>query len=103
MKVLVYPVGKPSEVKEIKGDLPSMQSIVGGYIEMVRLLNLTDSRTIDLFCNEEGKLDGLLPNMPFGNDIICGDFFVCAGDENTGESVGLTDFEVEHIRKLLGR
>lgn len=78
IKILKIEVGQPPAVKEISNDLKSLQAEVGGLIQPVE---------IGFGClavvNEEGKLNGSLPNRWLGDyDIICGDFFIC-GD--TGE------------------
>ena len=88
MKVIIVKPFTQPYTKEIKGDLRSMQEIVGGYIEAVYPF---DDEEIALVCNEEGKLEGLTPNRFLLNrnngvcDFICGDFFLCsapAGSEN---------------------
>lgn len=66
--------------------LEEMQTIVGGYIELVEL---NDTDTIVL--NEEGKLNGLPLNIeatkvfrsyyPGSNDIIVGDVLVCKTEQ----------------------
>ena len=80
MKVIIVKPFTQPYTKEIKGDLRSMQEIVGGYIEAVYPF---DDEEIALVCNEEGKLEGLTPNRFILNrnngicDFICGDFFLC--------------------------
>ena len=79
MKVIIVKPFTNPYVANIKGDLESMQKIVGGYIEAVYPF---DDEEIALVCNEEGKLDGLQPNRFILNrntgvcDYICGDFFL---------------------------
>lgn len=78
--------------------LESMQTVVGGYVEPVRV---TDSITI--WGNETGKLDGLDLNFYLlGHDdkpldIMVGDVLITGTDEE-GETVGLTDEEVEEVK-----
>ena len=78
--ILIKPFTNPY-VANIKGDLESMQAVVGGYIEAVYPF---DDPEIALVCNEEGKLEGLMPNrflLDRNNgicDYICGDFFLCS-------------------------
>lgn len=81
MKVIIVKPFTNPYVANIKGDLESMQKIVGGYIEAVYPF---DDEEIALVCNEEGKINGLMPNrflLDCNNgicDFICGDFFLCS-------------------------
>jgi hypothetical protein len=71
--------------------LEAMQKVVGGYIEYVHLHGslVEFSGYTHLYCNEEGKLMGLPPNImatavAFGgssHDIIVGDVVLCKGNE----------------------
>ena len=80
MKVIIVKPFTNPYVANIKGDLESMQKIVGGYIEAIYPF---DDEEIALVCNEEGKINGLMPNrflLDRNNgicDFICGDFFLC--------------------------
>ena len=81
MKVIIVKPFTNPYVANIKGDLESMQKIVGGYIEAVYPF---DDEEVALVCNEEGKINGLMPNrflLDRNNgicDFICGDFFLCS-------------------------
>lgn len=103
IKVLVYPVGCEPYVKDIGDDLSDMQDIVGGYIQYVDLGAMAGIKELygyDLYCNEEGKLEGLPMNRMFPHDYIAGQFFVSkTGDE--GEGVTLTDSDIELIKKYI--
>jgi hypothetical protein len=79
-RALIVPVerDRPVEVKEIETDFRAVGQIVGGYIEAVSAVD----RTWHAYCDEEGKLKGLLINTratllarelgwPPG-DVICG-------------------------------
>lgn len=81
IKIVSVPVGKQAFVKEIRNDLKSLQSEVGGYIQ--EIYPFEDE--VALVCNDEGKLMGLPLNRALrmngmaGNeiyDIVAGDFFV---------------------------
>lgn len=80
MKIIIIKPFTQPYTANIKGDLESMQAIVGGYIEAVYPF---DDPDVALICNEEGKLEGLSPNRFLLNrnngvcDFICGDFFLC--------------------------
>ena len=78
MKVIVKKVGREPEVVEIEDKLEVYQEIVGGHIEVFHLWN-----DILCICNEEGKLNGMLPNIMYRGDIICGDIiFISARGED---------------------
>lgn len=94
MKVIIVKPFTNPYVANIKGDLESMQKIVGGYIEAVYPF---DDVEIALVCNEEGKLEGLTPNRFLLNrnngvcDFICGDFFLCSAPENSENFESMPD------------
>lgn len=82
MKIKVI-VKSPEEdygrMLEIENELSVFQKIVGGYIET------TGRKDLIIICNEEGKLQGMKPNLVFGTDLIVGTIIVCgaSGDEFT--------------------
>lgn len=86
-------------VDEIDGSLESMQAIVGGYIEH-RSLHLFDpttesTRAFDLWCNEEGALNGLPEvNTPWGP--VFGNFFLSRLDAE-GNTSALSYHDVDLI------
>ena len=92
MKVIIVKPFTQPYTANIKGDLRSMQNIVGGYIEAIYPF---DDEEIALVCNEEGKIEGLTPNRFLLNrnngicDFICGDFFLCyaPADSENFESI----------------
>lgn len=79
---------------------------VGGYIECVGL-----TPTLDMWVNEEGKLDGLPYNpdataifwshFGFGTDIIVGDVVFTSHDED-GDTVSLGNEEMKYLEQFLG-
>lgn len=85
----------PPEAIYIEPTLKAMQEIVGGYVEVIKL-----SPTVDLWCNEEGKLVGLPLNILLTHgdevvDMVCGDFFLASHDtmgNTTSLSPGDADF-----------
>ena len=98
IKVLVKEPGKSAALREIEGDLKSMQAIVGGCIEIVTINHNPD---ILLVCNEEGKLDDLDDNFPFRGDFIVGTVFFARGDDER-EIIGLEDGDLEIVHGLTG-
>lgn len=94
MKVIVKKVGREPEVVEIEDRLEVYQEIVGGYIEVFPLWD-----NILCICNEEGKLNGMLPNIMYGQEIICGDIiFISARGE---DFVGLSDIQIDMLNIIL--
>ena len=105
-KIVVKEPGKAPEVREVpKVNLEVMQEIVNGYVQYIPFPSLPH---LDLFCNEEGKLEGLEPNILIADkngrivDFIVGTVFVCKSNKR-GNSIGLTDEEVEKVMKGLER
>ena len=80
---------------------------VGGLIECVSLPNLG----IDMWVNDEGKLNGSEPNLlgtllwshayGFGTDIIVGDIVLTGGPDDEGNTTGLTVDHLQAIYNLL--
>lgn len=97
MKILVVGPGKHPYTQEIKGDLASMQAVVGGLIQAVYPFQ----EAIALICNEEGKLLGLPPNRVLRDvnghiyDVICGTFFLCAAPTDIDSFKGLNAEQLE--------
>ena len=84
--IAVKEPGEPWEIREVEDELKTYQDIVGGYIEEFRKV-----KDVCFFCNEEGKLLNLRPNiMVRGGDLIVGTIFAVKVDDE-GEFVSLTD------------
>jgi hypothetical protein len=115
IQVLVVRTGQVPVVEEIDTGLDAMQAIVGGYIERLAL-----DENVDLWCNEEGTINGLslnrrfamqAPELPPGLDFVIkldpdladpgqmgehriyGDFFLARHDDD-GETASLTDDDI---------
>ena len=95
IKILYKRVGREPEVVEIENTLQAMQSLVGGFIEVIPY------DYYELICNEEGKLEGLYPNVGFDYDVINGNFFIANDDYETGDFASLTDKNIEKIKEDL--
>jgi hypothetical protein len=102
MKILVIEPMKEPYVKEIDGELETMQSIVGGIIQAIYPF---DHPEIALVCNDEGKLMRLRPNRALfdkdGNivDIVAGTFFLCSAPLESENFEGLSDEQIETYKK----
>lgn len=89
MTAIIKPPGRPAFTREIEGSLQSLQDLVGGYIEPVRLPG-----GICMIVNEEGKLMGLKPNFRLEHDLIVGTvvFVATSGEDFCGLSVSQENF-----------
>ena len=89
MNVLWICPGKYPKQVSIDGSLQSMQDLVGGLIQAIYPFE----DPVALVCNDEGKLNGLVPNRSLHDpetgkvyDIIFGNFFICGlGEEDFDE------------------
>jgi hypothetical protein len=91
--VVVAPDQATPFVKEIDNELRELQEIVGGHIELVRYGGF------DIFCNEEGKLDGLPLNRPLYDgdkmvEVLAGQFFISMADDE-GNQRNMKDDEIK--------
>lgn len=94
IKVLKIEPGQAPQVTEIQNDLASLQAEVGGLIECISFPNGCVA-----VCNEEGKINGMLPNRRLGADIICGPFFVC-DTTHDGEFASLSKSKIAEYGQL---
>lgn len=79
-----------------ENDYKSSQELVGGYIECLAI-----DKDIDLWLNEEGKLNGLPFNFGLLQDgelvdVIVGDVFFSSHDRH-GNTTSLNDKQIEKI------
>ena len=94
------------EIAEEGQRLKQLQDAVGGWIEAVDL-----SPTLTMWCNEEGKLNGLPFNSlatdlweeSFGmTDSIKGNVIFTGGVDDEGSTLGLDEATANKLRKLFG-
>lgn len=85
IKIGFKEAGKDLVFKEIECNLKKLQDLVGGLIEFVP----TGIEGLDAIINEEGKLNGLLPNLRLGDsDVICGNVIFSRIDDE-GENISI--------------
>ena len=94
MRVIIKEPNEDARVEYIDNTLDELQSIVGGYIEVVPL-------TFDsvIICNEEGKLRDLPFNFHIPVDYIVGTAIICDDNED-GEFVDVS-VTIEEFNKIL--
>ncbi len=102
--LVITTAGEMSIIDLAENELATLQAKVGGWVQMV---DLNDNLT--LWCNEEGKLEGLPLNRyatelwesVYGKtDIIVGDIVLTGGADDEGETLGLSDLKIEAIKGL---
>jgi len=97
--VIIKNPGVEPFVYEMQNGLDNLQKMVGGFIE-APMVGVADVPYASLFCNEEGKLLGLEPNIRFYDDYIVGPVVVAGGDEE-GETISLTPEQIAPIMNWL--
>lgn len=99
--VVVEPMKNPYK-RTIPNKLESMQELVGGYIEIIRIGNTETGGEIAITLNEEGKLINLPMNRIIigkgGSDVLVGTFFI-TGYNMQGDNISLNDEECEKLIK----
>ena len=85
--LLVEPYKLPKEI-EIDNTLEAKQKIVDGLIECVYF------NDVMIICNEEGKINGMIPNRDIGSDIVFGPFLIVGDDYEKGEFKSLTEKQI---------
>lgn len=98
LRIVLKKVGKIPEIMNIENTLEAKQELVGGLIEIA---TVTDE--ILLVCNEEGKLENLLPNLMFDFDYIAGDCFFVCDDYDNGDFKSLTDEQINEVYDICNK
>ena len=90
-----------------EGEYDFLSGSVGGSIQSVYLGNDFDG--FNLWCNEEGKLEGLPFNAlatelwenSYGKtDMIVGDVVVTGGADDEGETIGLSQEQMDKLAQF---
>ena len=96
--------------------LADMQKAVEGDIEGWAYIHALYKNGIVLYCNDEGKIHGLLPAVvvvgkkqrsPFAEreiiEQLCGNILLCGYDFENDKSGSLTDYQMEIIHRVFKR
>ena len=89
IRTLKVEPGKEPVAAMLSNNLSSLQSAVGGFIELVGI-----DENVCILCNEEGKLMGLEGNRRLGNDVLVGTFYV-VGVNQEGDLTSLTEDQLQ--------
>ena len=100
VKVLIKEPGKEPYEKEIEDTLDNLEGIVGGCIECVEMPGV---KNVDLYVNEEGKLNKLPGNfwLPEYEDCACGTVYMVGFDPETGDNISITDNQIKKCKKYI--
>ena len=106
MRVVVLKNGE-FEVKDIKGDLESLQHEVGGYIEIPHIIPDLYKARIDMVINEEGKfVHDFDPEIAIINknrdvmDVIYGPCVFTSYDSD-GNTTAINDDQIKILESVL--
>jgi hypothetical protein len=97
--LMIPPKAHPMEVT-LQNHLDALQKAVSvgtDYQGLIEVIPLEEG--VCLMCNEEGKFNGLEPNRRFGDDILCGTFYI-VGENKRGEFTSLPPEYVAKYRQL---
>ena len=100
IKGLIVRPGKKPEVIEFEKGYRNLQKLVEGNFEMPYIFD-----DVDIVINEEGKLNGSLPNkyIYYDNrlvDILFGNILIVGSDEE-GETVSLSEDKIRKYTEIL--
>lgn len=99
-----------------KIELQTLQKEVEGLIEIFYHNEQFIKEKIDMFCNEEGKLESLIPVMALAEqsekdvagtsvrliDLVVGNVVFCSQDRN-GYSIGLSEKQIKLVQSVFGK
>lgn len=100
--------GEVTELDLTSDSLTTLQTAVGGWVQAIDLAS-----DLSMWCNEEGKLTGL-PHNPYAQfmwdkvfgahtDYIVGDIVLTGGTDSEGETIGLTQEQVDIIKAVTAK
>ena len=100
--------GAIQELDLSRDSLTVLQNGVGGWVQAVDL-----TTTMTLWCNEEGKLEGL-PHNPYAQrlwdtafgadtDYIVGDVVLTGAPDDEGYTTALSELDEQVIRKVVAK
>lgn len=100
MIVIIKEPNEKPRLTEIPNTLDSLQAQVGGLIENISEL---EENNINIWCNEEGKLSKLKPNLWIYEyeDILVGTAVFTGLDPETAGSIDLTAEQIDVINDYI--
>lgn len=100
IKLMIKEPGKQAYVTEVDDTYEKMSEIVGGLIDCVEMPGVRD---VDIYFNDEGKLDRLDGNiwLAGSDDCIVGTLYMVGYDSETGDNISLTDSQIKQCEKYV--
>lgn len=104
----VKTTGEVTELDLTSDSLQTLQTAVGGWVQTIDLAS-----DLSMWCNEEGKLNSL-PHNPYAQfmwdkvfgahtDYLVGDIVLTGGTDSEGETIGLTQEQVDIIKAVTAK
>lgn len=102
IRVVTKLPNEEAKITTMKNDYKTISSFCQGFIDMTEL---PKGENIDLICNDEFLMNGMETNivMPEREQVFCGPLVFCGYDPETGDSVSLSDRQVEEVMKYCKR
>jgi hypothetical protein len=100
IKVVVKEVDKDPEIREVENDIHFLQSEVGGLIDIT---TLPGCENVDIIVNDNFINLNMPANfmMPECDNVIGGNAVFAGYDPETGDTVSLTDKQIEKVMSYL--
>ncbi len=102
IKVVTKLPNEEAKVEEISNDYSTVSNFCKGMIDMV---DHPKDQGISIICNDEFLFNGMEPNIvvPEREEVFCGPLIFCGYDPETGDSISLTDEQVDTAMKYCKR
>jgi hypothetical protein len=105
IRVIVKNPYEKAYVTTIKDDYKTITGIVHGVIDVTEFPGMEN---VDIFVNDEGKIIQMPGNFWLPNyvdheydDCVCGPCYIAGYDPDTGDSISLTDEQIDKCMKFI--
>ena len=94
IRVVTKLPNEEAKAVEIKNDYRTISDFCKGMIDMV---DHPKDQHISIICNDEFLFNGMEPNIvaPEREEVLCGPLIFCGYDPETGDSISLTEEQVD--------
>ncbi len=102
IKVVIKEPNKEPEIKEIVNSYRNISNICQGLIDFTYL---PTDESVDVIVNDESLVNGMEPNVvvPESENVWAGPIIFAGNNPETGETVSLSDKQIEHVLKYIER